>query len=291
MNKPVDVSIIIVHWNTVQLLRACLASCKKQIGCTFEIVVIDNHSTDSTLQGLIQEFPSITWICNRDNRGFAAANNQGLKIAKGNHLLLLNPDTELPSTDFLKHFVEEGKKRQAGIIGPRLNYSNGSLQPSVRNLPTTAALCTLLSKMHVVFPNLASVKRLMRSDFNYKQAQEVEQVSGACFLISRECFKAVGLFDENFWIWFEEVDYCARARCAKFKIWYTPAVQCMHVGGISFSQVLPVKRQWQFTKSAIRYIRKHKGLFPTLMCLCVAPIGLCLALFTPRSKRQLSYKQ
>lgn len=288
MNSP-KVSIIIVHWNTAKLLRACVQSILRQKNISYEIIVVDNNSSIQEVGDLPSRYSEITWIQNKTNVGFAAANNQGIAIAKGEHTLLLNPDTELLGNDFLFKLVENLVKHRAGIIGPKLVYPNGKLQPSVRNLPTPPALFFLLSKLHVLFPG--PVNTFLKKDFLYNVHSQVGQVSGACFLISSACKSSIGLLDDSYWIWFEEVDYCKRANKAGFSVWYTPEATCMHVGGSSFSQVMPLRRQWEFTKSALRYAHKHFGLAYTILCLIASPIGILIAALTPKRLRQLSYRQ
>lgn len=288
MSTP-EVSIIIIHWNTGNLLRACLRSIFLQKNISFEVIVVDNNSTKEEVGDLPNQFREIIWVQNKKNIGFAAANNQGFTIAKGKHMLLLNPDTELVGSHFLATLVHNLEKHHAGIIGPKLLYPNGKIQPSVRNLPTPRALFFLLSKLHLLFPG--PINRFLKKDFSYNSHAQVGQVSGACFLISSTCKSTIGFLDDRYWIWFEEVDYCQRANKAGFSVWYTPDATCVHVGGSSFSQVIPLRRQWEFTKSALRYAYKHFGLAYAVICLMASPFGILIAALTPRRLRQLSYRQ
>ncbi|MDO8582169.1 MAG: glycosyltransferase family 2 protein [bacterium] len=286
-----DLSIIIVSWNVRKYLECCLASIAAGAeGLSFEVFVVDNASQDATREWLVNyesgirnngRHPfhnSLFIIHNSTNRGFAAANNQAIAQAKGKYILLLNPDTELCTTpNFVQHSVLYMMLRfmethpRSGILGPKLLNSDGTLQPSVRRFPN--AWGPLLFSLGM------SPKRYLATDIDYTKAQQVDQVMGAAFLIRRELINAIGMLDEKFFIWFEEVDYCKRAKSAGWEVWYTPDAVVLHHGGESFAQVLTMKKQWMYSKSLLYYFRKHGEWAAYALNIAAVPFRLLLSLF------------
>ena len=250
-------SIIIVSWNVKDLLKKCLESIyQNQGGLELEIFVVDNASTDGTPEMVKNNFPSVILIDNKSNRGFAAANNQAIKLAKGEYILILNPDTEIVSDAFQKsiEFMEQNQK--TGILGCQILNPDKTIQPSVRRLPTFWPIFLIFLKLPKMFPNLPAVKRYLAAGFDYSKIQSVDQVMGAFMLIKKEVFEKIGLFDERFFLWFEEVDLCRRAASAGFEVLYHPEAKIIHYGGQSFSQQGNLKKQWMFFRSAVRYFLK-----------------------------------
>lgn len=284
-----DCSIIIVSWNTKELLKNCLTTVFTQQGCDFEVLVIDNNSLDGSQEMVRGEFPGVKLFTNTKNRGFAAANNQGMRIATGKTILLLNSDTELTSSDSLVTLLKKQRMLGSGILGPQLMFQDGSAQSSVRSFPTFASQLLILLKLHIIFPKLKILKNYFASDFDYSKDQPVEQVSGACFLISRACYESVGLFDERFWIWFEEVDYCKRAHLAGFSIHYIASPRIIHLGGMSFSKIIPKDRQRKFNQSLLLYAKKYFTPSQERLLAFVAPFSVFLSTATPKYKRQHAY--
>jgi len=284
-----EASIIIVNWNTKEYLKRCLLSLRKQQDVDFEIYVVDNNSIDGSKEMIRGEFPGVHTISNTVNRGFAGANNQALRFAKGNVIILMNPDIELQTNYDLRRIVDASAKRNSGILGPLLLNADLSIQPSVRSLPTFFSLLLIMMKLHVLFAWLPSLKKYNCQSFNYKKPQEVQQVSGALFAISRDCLEKVGLLDERFWIWFEEVDYCKRARDAHFSVWFDPSVSVIHYGGQSFQQVIPRTRQAMFNASIRAYAKKHFSFWQYVALTLISPLSIALSYLTPHKRRLTSY--
>ena len=221
--RIMKLSIIIVSWNVGDLLNQCLSSIFKQLqNINFEVFVVDNASQDNSVELVSQQFSQVKLIINKNNAGFARANNQAIKQSCGEYILLLNPDTQLIDSsliDLIK-FVEQ--KKDAAIVGPKLLYPDKSTQASVRRLPSFWDQFFILLKLHNFFPYLGPLKKYHMLDFAYDKVSEVDQTMGAAMLIRREVFDKVGLFDEKFWAIFEEVDFCQRAKAAGFKIYFNP---------------------------------------------------------------------
>jgi len=273
-----DLSIIIVTWNTRELALACVQSIITHTrGITYEVIIVDNASSDGGADALAHEFPSAHLIRNTANRGFAAAVNQGIARARGNAILLLNPDTALVDNAFLRMVECMRSRPDVGIIGPSIQYPDGRIQPSCRSFPTASSQALILLKLHNLFPRLAPLRSYFLPDFDYTRTQTVDQVMGACFLISRAAVKKIGAFDESFFIWFEEVDFCKRAQDAGLHTLYFADAHLVHHKGTSFAQVNRITKQRYLNRSLVRYFRKHGSGAQTLLLQLLTPISLALA--------------
>ncbi|MEK7557437.1 MAG: glycosyltransferase family 2 protein [Patescibacteria group bacterium] len=259
------ITIAIVNWNTGKLLAECLKSLltlpQDERGIIDTVVVVDNASSDHSLQYARQAVAPgdpVLFIEQGENIGFARGNNIVLsQFAGGRHILLLNPDTKvLPgSIRALSKALE--RNPQAGIVGPKLLNADNSLQSSVRAFPSWLTLAFYLFKLNRLLPNSRAWRQYLQKDFDYSREQTTSQVMGAAFLIRNETLQAVGLLDEAFWIWFEEVDYCKRAADAGWQVLYTPTAKIIHYGGVSFGQWGGWKRYIEFMRSAAHYAGKH----------------------------------
>ncbi len=253
----VDLTIVIVSWNVRDLLRRCLQSITLE-GSTVEIVVVDNASGDESPVMVRTEFPQVRLIANTENRGFTAANNQGLASSQGRYLLLLNPDTELVSDALATMLDYMEAHPQVGALGPKLLYPDGSQQPSRRRFPT---LTTALVESTVVqewWTDNRTLRRYYMADTPDDAIQPVDWVVGACLLIRREAYRKVGGLDEGFFMYSEELDWCRRIKAAGWEIVYLPTAAVIHHEGKSSEQVVPA-RHIHFQSSKVRYFRKHHG--------------------------------
>ncbi|MBI4359603.1 MAG: glycosyltransferase family 2 protein [Candidatus Jacksonbacteria bacterium] len=289
-----DISIIIVSWNTRDLLKKCLESIYARTrGTSFEIFVIDNGSRDKTIETVRQEFPDVITVSNTENRGFAGANNQGIRKAKGRYVLLLNPDTELKNNALLgmANFMDK-KSPVCGVAGCHLLNADLSHQNSVRRFPGVLDQVIILLKLHRLFPGLAPISFYLASDFDYSKETSVDQVMGAFFMIRRETLEKVGMLDErNFFNWFEEVDFCRRARECGYEIWYTPSAEVIHHYGQSFRQVMLFAKQRMWNRSLRRYFRKHHSVIEYSVIASVSWIALGMVWCMDLVKRILAPRQ
>lgn len=257
MSKP-ELSIIIVSWNVRELLKKCLASIAQyQKDLAVEVIVIDNASNDHSAEMVLQNFPSATLIANNHNAGFARANNQGIMQAQGDFILLLNPDTEITKDSLQQMLTFAKQKEKVGIVGCRHLNTNLTIQHSVRRFPTMLAMLLIFFKIEKILPGVGALEKYYAKDFDYKKSAPVDQVAGSCMLIRRELLDDVGILDENFFIWFEEVDLCKRAHNAGWEVWYDTTPKIIHHGGQSFSQQMTAEKQIRFFKSALYYFKKH----------------------------------
>ncbi len=273
-----DVSIVILNWKVKDLLRRCLASVYAHTkGVQFEVLVVDNDSADGSVEMIAREFPQATLIVNNRNIGFAAGNNPAIARAQGSFILLLNPDTELQEDAITKMVTWMRKNPHAAIMGPRLQNTDGTLQESVRAFPTIVSQALIMLKLHHVFPKVSALKKYFAKDFDYRKSEIVDQVMGAAFMIRRSVLEQIGLLDERFFIWFEEVDYCKRAKDAGLEVWYVPCASVTHHGGESFGQVFGPKKQQMFNDSLRKYFLKHFGVLAWLALTILDPFSKALA--------------
>lgn len=274
-----DVSIVIVSWQAKEQLLNCLASIYKETkNLEFEVFVVDNDSNDGTVQMVLDNFSQVNLIENKKNLGFAKACNQGIKRSKGGYVLILNPDTEIRDNAVKKTYDFIVKNKKCGISGCKIQNEDGSIQPSVRRFPDLLSHILILLKLHNFFPSVKPLKQYHRSDFDYNKTQVVDQVMGAFYMINRKMLKVVGVFDEHFYIWYEEVDLCKRASDEGWDVCYYHDAVVMHLKGVSFGKTNVIKKQIIFNRSLLYYFYKHKNIFSYFILLALYPISISLSL-------------
>lgn len=249
-------TIITVSYNVKDHLRECIHSvCTAAEGLAWEYIVVDNASRDGSADMVAREFPAVRLIRNTDNRGFGAANNQALAQARGDYVLLLNPDMRVfPDTLRTMLAFMQGHP-DVGIASCQLLDSTGRVLNEVRRFPDLLSQCVLLFKLQRFFPTV--VRRYECADLDMTREHDVDQVRGSFFMVRRECLEQVGLFDEMFFLWFEEVDYCKRAKNAGWKVVYTPRARAVDYKGRSFSQISKLRKRFWYMKSLLHYFKKH----------------------------------
>jgi GT2 family glycosyltransferase len=273
----VDLSVIVVSWNVRDLLRRCLRSLEgapgfelvqagdgldphevEVPGRRLEIVVVDNGSGDGSPEMVRAEFPAVRLVANGENRGFTAANNQGLALSRGRRLLLLNPDAEVvgDALAIMVDYVDE--HAGVGVLGPQLRYPDGSQQSSRRRFPTFATALVESTVIQEWWPDNGLLRRYYMADTPDDAVQPVDWVVGACLLVRREAYEQVGGLDEGFFMYSEELDWCRRIKSAGWDVVYLPTATVIHHEGKSSEQVVPA-RHIHFQSSKVRYFRKHHG--------------------------------
>ncbi len=253
-----DLTVVVVSWNTRDLLDRSLETLKEDLeqssNLETEVYVVDNDSKDGSAAMVAEKHGWATLIANDDNLGFAKANNQVLRQAKGRYILLLNPDTEVEKSALktLIEFLETHPK--AGIVAPQLLNSDGSIQRSCRQFPTFTGMLFELIGLSKIFPKGSKTGTTFRAykmlDWEHDDEREVDQPEGACLLLRREVLEEVGLLDEGYFMLFEEVDWCYRIKKAGWQIWFTPKARVMHHYGQSIKQV-----------KARMILSSHRGLY------------------------------
>ena len=269
-----DLTICIVNWNTCADLRRALESVFARAGeARFEVMVVDNASTDGSPAMVRREFPAVRLIMNRINRGFAAANNEALRRARARYRLLLNSDTIVHPGAFAELVKFTSAHPDAGAVGLHVLNPDGTLQYSCRRFPRLAT--GLLRKVPLgrLIPDNRWNREYLMSDWAHDAVREVDWVSGAAMCLRAEALAQVGLLDEEYFMYCEDVDWCYRARRAGWKIYYLPQAVVTHVVGRS-TDLRPLRMVREFHRSMIRFYWKHyaRGVPPPLRPLL--PLGI-----------------
>lgn len=261
-HNAIDLSIVIVNWNVRDLLAHCLASVLRPDPArpgrpTRQVIVVDNASTDGSVAMLRAKFPQVQVIVNDANRGFAFANNQGLAVAQGRYVLLLNPDTEVLGDALATLVRYMDAHPDVGIAGPQLLHPDGRIQSSRRRFPNLPILFLESTWLECLAP-----KGLLRRYYVLDQPDDatldVDWIMGAAMLARRAAIRQTGGMDDGFFMYSEELDWCRRVKAAGWRIVYHPAAQIIHYVGKSSEQAVPA-RHINFQRGKIRYAKKHHG--------------------------------
>lgn len=245
-----ELSVVLVNYNDRAHLAACLNSLQKAVsGLSAEVILVDNRSGDGSPDLVKASFPWVRLVENKANLGYPRANNIGFRQSRGEFCLFLNTDTVMPETGPAALLSQIKSRPEAGAVGPALVNENGRFQVSFGGERT--AFSELLQK---VFLN-PYYRRALRFS---KRAREVGWLSGACLLARREAVEAAGLFDERFFLYFEDIDLCRRIRGSGFKAVYTPSIRVTHVGGAATSADRWTSRL-EYRRSQLRYYEKHNS--------------------------------
>jgi GT2 family glycosyltransferase len=276
MTHP-DLTIVIVNWNGRDLLRACLPTLATTPLCT-QIIVVDNHSTDDSLAVLRSEFSGVHVVANPTNAGFAVANNQGMRLARGRYILLLNSDTMVigDALATLVHFMDENPS--VGACGPQLLNEDGTLQPSGRAFPTVGRAMLALLPVPA-WLRAATLPGLERRD--YSQIQPVDELSGAALCLRRTALDNVGLFDEDFYFFGEDVDLCRRLQKDGWGVVYVPTARVFHLWGGSRRQ-LSQEMSLLSQRAQVLLMRKHRP-GPAALAMTVFALLLTVLKATART--------
>jgi len=254
------VSVIIVNWNTREILHDCLASIADQTGLPHEVIVVDNASTDGSADMVQRAFPNVTLIANSDNRGFAAANNQGLAVATGEKLLLLNPDTIIldSAIDVMCGWLDAHE--DVGCVGCQVFEDSDTIQRTSFADPGPLNLALVEFGLYRLAPRHRFLGRPEYGNWDRRSQRDVDVVSGMFMLVPRHVFEAVGFLDEAFFIYAEEADWCRRIRDAGWRCVFAPVARILHLEGGSKSTAQIKSRMYvQKQKSKTIYMRKHYG--------------------------------
>lgn len=262
-SQDVDVSVIVVSWNTRDILRKCLRSIFEETHRhSLEVIVVDNASADGTVEMVRGEFPQVLVIANSENRGFAAANNQGLEIAKGRCLLLLNPDVIVLDGAIDKSVEYLSTKPEVGVFGCQVYQDEHTIQKTCFRFPSPMNMFLIQSGLHSLIPRSRFFARYFIPEWDRQSEREVPVVSGMFMLLRREAFEQVGPMDEAYFVYAEEADWCFRYWKAGWKCLFAPVARVLHLdgGGKSTSQV-SVGMFVQMHKSLLIFNCKNYGVF------------------------------
>jgi len=255
----VDVSICIVSNNTLHYLRGCLQSIAEHPpALAAEIIITDNGSTDGTQAMLQSEFPAVQLIQNTQDEGFTRPTNQAMRQAVGRYVLLLNPDTIIfpGAIDTLVQFMEGHP--QVGICGPKVLNRDGTLQkPCRRGVARPWAAFAYHTGLAKLFPKSKFFNGYLLTHLDEDETNPVDGVSGSCMLIRRAVIDQIGYFDERYFAYQEDADYCFQAQKAGWQIYYVPAARITHYGGQGGSLHRPYRAIYEWHRSYYLYYRKN----------------------------------
>ena len=266
------ISVVIVSYNTRDILRQCLkALFAHSSGLEMEVVVVDNDSKDGSPAMVRQEFPQVTLVANVVNLGFAAANNQAFALARGEFILLLNPDAFVTEGAIARGVEFLRRTPRCGICGGRIVDQDGRVRPSARRFPNVLAKFFALSGLSSRFPDSPLFNWRDFGGFAHDRGREVDWVPGTFTLLRRKMLDQIGFFDERFFMYYEETDLCLRARKAGWQVYFIPEAEVEHIGGAS-SQTRQDKAYDQTSSQVVNfrvrseylYHRKHGGIVSVL---------------------------
>jgi len=263
-SSPIDVSVVIVSFNTKDLLRECLLTVKSEAGMRVEVLVVDNASRDGSAAMVAEEFPEVQLTALDTNLGFAAANNAAFCQASGRYVVLLNSDAFLSAGTLFQAVRLMDSHPQAGLAGALLVGRDGQWQPSARLFPSITNDLLALTGLASRFAGSRLFGRGDRTWANPEEAAETDWVPGAFSIIRRSVLEEVGYFDEQFFLYYEEVDLCRRIKAAGYSVAYWPELKVVHIGGESSKTIQRLSMSssgaqlslWRM-RSALLYYRKH----------------------------------
>lgn len=254
----IKASVVILTWNSTEVLESCLASLPQGFATySYEVIVVDNGSRGSTPAALRNEFPTMRLVVNRKNRGVAPARNQGLRVAHGEYLILLDDDTVVQPGAFDRLIAYLDQHPQVGLCGPKLVDPCGRLQLSCRLFPT------VVDKVARRFPAAFAQERSRQvemADWDHGAVHEVDYVIGACQVIRRVALAEVGLLDEKIFYGPEDVDLCLRMRAAGWRVMYNPEAVVVHLER-RVTRSLVSRLAWRHLVGLVYYFWKHGYLF------------------------------
>jgi GT2 family glycosyltransferase len=269
-------TVVVVSYNSGGCIRQCLQALAPFT--QWKIVLVDNNSTDDTVR-IVSTLPlEICTVINAQNAGFASAVNQAAKLAEGDVLVLLNPDT-IATAGSLDKLADALRADTVGAAGGLLLGADGQPQRgfTVRRLPTIGSMLAEVLLVNRAWPSNPWNVRYRCLDLDYQTAQEVEQPAGACLAVKRQAWDEINGFDEGFFpVWFEDVDFCRRLRDKGWKIVYRPDTIFPHSGGHSVSRLAFRDRQYYWYKNLVRYFAKHQGRAQTAILRVGITTGLLL---------------
>jgi N-acetylglucosaminyl-diphospho-decaprenol L-rhamnosyltransferase len=255
----IDLDIVIVSWNAGDLLRSCLRSLAQARSSTqarWNVVVVDNASTDGSADRLPGELPQLRLLDNRKNIGFGAACNQGARAGAAAAILFINPDIEVEAgqIDAALAYLERQGNERIGVIGVRMRDENGQLQPSTARQPTPGQLLAQAAALDRAWPRLFPPHFMIGLD--HAETHKVDQVMGAFLLIRRTLFDELGGFDERFFLYYEDADLCLRVRQAGWDVVHFAGTGVCHAGGGSTRKV-KAWRLYLLLRSRVQFVAKH----------------------------------
>ncbi|MCF7808253.1 MAG: glycosyltransferase family 2 protein [Candidatus Marinimicrobia bacterium] len=297
-DPQLQLSVLIVTYNSRTSIQACVSSLLQELSSIrAELIIVDNNSTDGTqdeLTKIAATNPSVVIQLNKKNRGFAVGNNQALHLATGEHILILNPDTQVLPGSVTGLLQALSQNETTGAVAPQLKFPDGRIQKTCRRFPKYRDVIFHSLGLAQLFPQSQFFNGWKMGDFDHTSKQEVDQPAGAALLVRGSLIRDLQGFDLSFPMFFNDVDLCRRIKDSGYEVWYLPKFQVIHEGGASVKQAR-VKMVISSHLSFFRYFEKHftrlhhqpmNFLIAFLLYLSLIP--RILALFSMKPKREIS---
>lgn len=270
----IQLSIIIVNWNTCEITRACLRSIQEQVsGIAREVIVVDNASSDKSVEMIRREFPDVRLIVNDENLGFGRANNQAMRIARGRYFFLLNSDTVVldDAIQRLVDFME--REPRVGIAGCKLLFEDLSLQGSCSRFPSIRVALLEDLMLYKFLSRRRQGELLLGGYWAHDRARDVDAVWGAAMMVRREVFAETGGFDERIFMYGEDLEWCMRVRDAGWRITFTPACRIVHLNHKSAEKKYGDERIDLCHKRAYEIYRRRSGVVLMSILMLIRTAG------------------
>ena len=253
-----DVTLGVITWNSRALLEQLLDSIYETVErLTFEIVVVDNGSTDGTLEMVKERFPEVVLVENSENLGVAKARNQLLKKSRGRYILSLDVDTTLTRKGAVETLVSiMDEHPEAAMGGPKLVYRDGTLQMSCKPFPSPLNILIEGTFLRNIFPNSRFVKDYTMEDWDHSHLREVDWLYGAALMIRTSALEEIGYLDDEFFYLYEDIDHCFQARKHGHKVLYIPEAEICHHCERGEDASIFAKTLWVHLRSIRRYLIK-----------------------------------
>lgn len=285
-----DLSIIIVSWNVRGYLKACLSSIQVNRGdLDLEVIVVDSGSSDGSPEMVSHTFPGVHLIDCGDNVGFPKGNNIGLAMAKGKYLLLLNPDTEIIGNALTSMVSYLDSHASVGLVGGQLLNSDGTIQSSRRRFPTLGTAIFESTWLEGIAPR-DLLTSYYAEDLPLDIPSDVDWLTGACLMTRRNVVNQVGLMDEAYFMYSEELDWCRRIKDAGWQIVYLPEAKILHHVGKSSEQAV-AERHLNFQRAKLRYFQKYHGPLTTTILRAVLLLNYAWQLLVEVCKGVVGHKR
>ncbi len=285
-----DLSLVIVTHNSSSQIENCLESIDAHPpSCEYETIVIDNASADGTPETVRRRFPHVRLVTNSDNRGYSRGVNQGMSLATGGAILVLNPDIILQrgSVDALLEFMRDHPR--AGIMGAKLLYPDGRLQHSCRTFYSIKVLLLRRTFLGKLFPNAKTLRDHLMLDYDHETPREVDWIIGACMLVRREALEQVGKMDERFFLYLEDTDWCYRMKHRGWSVHYVPSSVMIHAYERSSARsilrkpfvihMLSLLRYYEKWNRIFYFLRRHRAALKSILFVLSDLVAINLAFF------------
>jgi GT2 family glycosyltransferase len=294
----ITVSVIIVSWNARDYLMQCLDSLSAE-ACRYpmEIIVVDNASSDDSAEQVARRFPSVRLIRNKENLGFAKANNLAVSVSTGRYLCFVNSDVKVLPDCITKLVDFSDQNPKVGVTGPRIIGGDGKLQRSCRGFPTLWNMFCRALAFDVLWSKSKTFSGYSMTYWPQDTQRPVDILTGCFWLIRKEALTQVGLLDEEFFMYGEDMDWCKRFWAGNWQVVFVPSAEAIHYGGASSSNS-PIRFYIEKQRADLQYWRKHHShltvaLYFLISCLhlLLRMVGYSIAAMLKKPGRQVySYK-